>query len=181
MLNIAPPEEAETGFAVGIGSLTALFVLLLISSLVQTQTIKRLRKLWIVISSGCFIITIISVLFYMSNTNKLTFGYPPENPKTRHIAGTRMTPIAEEYSKKYSSPLSSAELVAAFEGPQFIERVWTKESVEKSKMILTINYFIVILGTATMIFSLTEGILAVKKEKYSTNSDTQPTNQINTY
>lgn len=165
LLNIAPPEEVETRFAVGIGSLIALFSLLLISSIIKTRVKNSLKKLWIIVSLSFFIIMLISVLYYKSNINKLTFGFPPENPKTQYIAGYEMTIEAEQYSKKFSPKKSFAELVADYEGPQFIERVWTKESIEKAKMTLTINYLIVILSSASMLFCLTEGILSVKKDE----------------
>jgi hypothetical protein len=165
LLNIAPPEEVETRFAVGMGSLIALFSLLLISSIIKTRVIKSVKKLWIIISLCFFIIMVISVYYYKLNMVQLTFSYPPENPKTYYITGLEMTTEAKQYSEKFSPGKSVSELVADFEGPQFKERVWTKESIEKAKMRLTINYLIVILSTSIMIFSLTEGILTVKKDK----------------
>lgn len=163
LLEIAPPEEVESRFAVGISSILALFSLLLITSLIKTHTVKR-KKIWLIASLTLFIIAFTSAIFYKSNINKLTFSYPPENPAAQYIAGIKMTPSAQKHSEKYPNKTIS-EIVADFEGPAFIERIWTKDSLRKAKMLLTINYIIVILSTATMLFCLTEGILTAPKRK----------------
>ena len=162
LMNITPPGETESRFAVGISSLLALFILLFISAISMNQPRKRLRKIWLTTSVIFFAVVVIASYIYKSNLDKLTFSFPPGSQKLEHIAGTTLTPEAMNYQKEHPFKTAS-EIVADYGGLAFIERVWTRDSIQRAKMILTINYVLVVLSIAAMIFSLTEGILVVKK------------------
>jgi len=162
ILDIAPPGESNSRLVVGIASMLVLFVLLFISAIKKNQPPKQSPKLWYYASVFFFVLAIMSSITYQSNLSNLTFPYPPQSQKAEYIKGTVLTGIAEQYSKEH--PLkTTAEIVAAFGGISCIERVWTRESIEKAKRILSINYVILILSVATMLFCLTEGILATKR------------------
>lgn len=163
LLKIAPPEGTESRYAVGISSFAALFVLFFISAVTKKQVHVRYRNFWLTTSALFFLIALIASLFYLSNFDKMTFVYPPGAQQAKHIAGTELTPDAARYLKEnpFKTP---SELVAAYGGLAYVDRVWTRESIRKSKIVLTINYISIVLGISTMIFSLTEGILAVSKK-----------------
>ena len=159
LIDIAPPGETDSRFAIGISSIFMIFLLLFISASTKDQPRERMKKICLSVSLAFFIFAVISSIVYRANLDKLTFPYPPEQRKAEHIAGTIMTPPAEQFLKDH--PLkTTAEIVAAFEGPAFIERVWTAESIRRSKLVLTVNYVAVVLSAAIMLFGLTEGILA---------------------
>jgi hypothetical protein len=161
--NIAPPAEGDPSFAVGISSLLALFLLLFISAITKNFPRKPLKKIWLATSLLFFVIALISSVAYKANLNSLTFHYPPENPLSEHIAGKVLTPAAQEYWQEH--PLKTpAEIVAAFGGLASIERVWTRESIERVKSILLINYIVVVLSVAIMLFGLTEGVLVAPEQ-----------------
>jgi len=162
LLGIAPPGETDSQFAVGASSMLALFVLLFIPAVTKDQPPGRMKKVWLSVSLAFFVLAIITSIVYKGNLDKLTFAYPPGEKKAEHIAGTIMTPDAERFLKDNPSK-ATAEIVAAFEGPAYLERVWTAESIRRSKLILTANYVVVVLATAIMLFGLTEGILVVPK------------------
>ena len=162
LLGIAPPGETDSQFAVGASSMLALFVLLFIPAVTKDQPLGRMKKVWLSVSLAFFVLAIIASIVYKGNLDKLTFAYPPGEKRAEHIAGTIMTPDAERFLKDNPSK-AIAEIVAAFEGPAYLERVWTAESIRRSKLILTANYVVVVLATAIMLFGLTEGILVVPK------------------
>jgi hypothetical protein len=165
LVNIAPPGESNSLFAVGIGSICTLFVLLFISAMAKGQYRKQFKKVCYCASLFFFALALVSSFAYQKNLHDLTFPYPPENQKTEQIKGTVLTALAEQYSKENPQFRTPAEMVAAFGGLANTEMVWTKDSIAKAKMILTINYVIVILSVATMLFCLTEGILGIPKDK----------------
>ncbi len=162
LLNIAPPGEAESRYAIGISSMLSLFVLLFISAVSKNQSRTRYRRIWLSASLLFFIMTLISSVMYKSNLDKYTFAFPPESQKAEYIAGTTFTPEAINYKRE--NPLKTqSELVADFGGVAFIERIWALDSIRRSKLILTINYVIVVLSLASAIFCLTEGVLTEPK------------------
>jgi hypothetical protein len=159
LIDIAPPGETDSRFAIGISSIFMLFILLFISATTKKQRREKMKKIWLLVSIVFFISSIVSSFVYKSNLDSLTFPYPPEQKKAEYIAGADMTPEAQRYHE--DNPLKTpSEILAAFEGPASIERVWPKESLNRAKMILTVNYVIVVLSFATMLFCLTEGILS---------------------
>lgn len=164
LLDVAPPEEADAKFAVGISSLLALGLLLFISALSRNRQRTRFRKVWLVAAGSLFGVAIISGCIYKWNIDHRTFPYPPENQKVEYIAGTKLTPEAEAYWAKNKS-LTAARIVAEFGGIANRELVWTRDSIFKAKIILMINYIVVVLSFAGMFFCLTEGLLAVPERK----------------
>lgn len=160
---IAPPEEADTKLAVGLASMLALCVLLLISAISKNQSPKKYKMRWLIAAGSFLFISIVAGLGYAFLTDKLTFGYPPEAPTERYVAGTMLTAQAQEYWTQQPSKTLS-ELVADFQGPQFRERVWKRGSIRIAKILLTINYIVLVLSLSTTIFCLTEGILTVPGE-----------------
>ena len=125
LLMVAPP--GDPGFAVGISSILALFVLLFISATTKNYNQKFLKKIWLGASLLFFVIALVSAIIYKDNLKRSTFSYPPENPLAQHIGGTVLTPVAEKYRQE-NPQKTLAETVAAFGGFASIERVWTRDS-----------------------------------------------------
>jgi preprotein translocase subunit SecG len=164
LLNIAPPAEVDPNFAVGLSSVLSLFALLFISATTKNFKKKFLKKIWLATSLLFFAIAIVSAITYKDKLNTLTFSYPPENPQAQRVGGAVLTPIAEKYRQE-NPHKTVAETVAAFGGLASIERVWTRDSIGHAKKVLTIDYIIVVLSVAFMLFSLTEGVLMDQKDK----------------
>jgi hypothetical protein len=162
LLNIAPPGDNNSRLAVGISSFVMLFILLFINALTKGQPRIKMRRAWLLVSVICFFAFLLTSYFYIDNLGKLTFQFPP-GQQTSFIAGIQMTPEAEQY-KKENPMKTTSEIVCAFEGIKFVTRVWTVESIQRAKLMLTVNYTLVILFVALMLFSLTEGILVSSKK-----------------
>lgn len=152
---IAPPEETAVGFAVGTASLLSLCVLLLLSnwSRKRKNTAEE-RRFWVALAGTLTLFAAGSALTYHYNTNRLTFGYPPDNPHRRYIAGTEYLPAAAELAEQ--EQLSPAEVLAKFGGLPNTHLVWRTESIERAKLILVTNYLIFALSIASAVFSLVE-------------------------
>jgi hypothetical protein len=155
--DIAPPGEADSRFAIGVGSFLALIVLLLATAFSKDLPIRRYKKTWLTVASAFFLAAICAALFYKSNTDRLTFPYPPESTRAEYVSGTELTSDARAYKEKTGK--TTAEVVAAYGGLASRERVWTPASIRRGKMVLVASYLALILSLASSIFCLTEGVL----------------------
>jgi hypothetical protein len=164
-LNLAPPGVADARLAVGFGSVFSLFILLFIAAVAKNLGRQRSKRIWLGAAAFFFAVAVGSSYFYKTNLDRLTFEYPPGNQEARYIAGTELTNAAKDYSKKHPEGITSATIVADFQGLANIEMVWTADSIRKAKSTLMWNYLIVVLSSAAMLFSLTEGILVEPKRK----------------
>lgn len=157
---VAPPEEANATFAVGLASFMALVILLLVSVLARGRFSVRRRTLWAAVAAGLAVVALVAGLFYQRHLGRLTFFYPPEDPEAEHLVrGTRYTPEAQALADQGMGP---GQIQAQFH-PENIDLVWPPEAIENAKTILTVNYLILVLSLAGTIFSLVEVYLAAEK------------------
>lgn len=154
LAGIAPPQAADSRFAVGISSFLALIILFTIAALSK----KKYRKGWIITAVCLFAIAGGAVYYYKVTYDALTFEYPPGSTKVEHIAGTEFTPEAKEYKLQHQG-LSNAQLLAKFGGLQNKGEVWPEISVNNARRKLISSYIILILAITASIFALTEGAL----------------------
>ena len=159
LTNVAPPEEVNSRFAVGISSFLSLIVLLIISALVTRPLTRKLKRRWLIAASALFMLALGSALAYVWNINRLTFPYPPESIRAEYVGGTRLTPEAEEY-RRANPTKTISNVVADFGGMESRELVWPPDSIRSAKLILLINYMLLVLGLSGSIFCLTEGLLS---------------------
>lgn len=157
LANFAPPEGDDAAYAVGITSFLGLIILLFASALAKNLPSRKYKKIWLIAAGVFFVAAVVSSILYKQNLTQLTFAYPPDAVKAEYIKGTELTPEAKDYQDKTKK--SDSSLVAAFGGPTKREQVWVGESIKHARLVLTINYSILVLSLASAIFSLTEGIL----------------------
>jgi hypothetical protein len=93
----------------------------------------------------------------------LTFVYPPENPQAEYLAGTHYTPAAQQWAD--STRQSASEIVAKFGGLAKRNRVWSDSSLMHARLILIVNYLVVVLSIVAAIFSLIEFRLDPERAK----------------
>ncbi len=161
--DFAPPEEVDATFAVGFGSFIVLIVLFIASALARERSSIKRRRRWLMIAIIFFAASIASGLVYKRNFDWLIFAYPPESTEANYIAGTKLTPEAQRY--QVTRAVSQAQLVAKFGGMQNRHRVWTPESLYQAKMILVVNYLVLVLSLASTIFCLTEVVLVEVRKR----------------
>ena len=166
LAGIAPPQAADSRFAVGISSLLALIILFTIAALSK----KKYRKQWIITAICLFVIAAGAAYHYKSTYDALTFEYPPGSTKVEHIAGTEFTPEANEYKVQHQG-LSNAQLLAKFGGLQSRFEVWPENSVNNARRKLISSYVILVLALATAIFALTEGALGSTSTRASVRGE----------
>jgi O-antigen ligase len=150
---IAPPEAEMTVFAVGTASLLTLCIFLVLSGR-STKRPGAERTLRFV-GGALSVVAAAAALLYFHNLDRLTFGYPPERPEVKYIAGTEYSPDAAKLvaANNFTPPV----LVAKFGGPQFKDLVWTTASIQRSRTILISSYLLFVLSVAGAIFTLMEG------------------------
>jgi hypothetical protein len=155
LVGIAPPQDADARFAVGISSFFALIVLLFVSSLSG----KKYRKAWLTVAVISFALTAAGAYYYKSCYDSLTFSYP--HTEGRHIAGTYLTPQAQK-AKDDNPSISKMELVAGFGGLPLATRVWPDAAMNAAKSKLVFSYVFLVTALALSIFALTEGTLGAQ-------------------
>lgn len=154
LAGIAPPQEADARFAIGISSFLALIILFMIAGF----TGKRYRRVWIITAASLFIVAAGTAYYYKTNYDVLTFAYPPGSTHIEHIAGSELTEAAKKYKQQHEG-ISNAQLLAQFGGLENRGKVWPDASVNSARTKLIISYVILVLAIAGAIFALTEGVL----------------------
>lgn len=158
--NIAPPEEANADFAVGLASFMALVILLIVSVRARGRFSVKRRALWTAVAGSLAVVALVAGLLYQRHVGRLTFSYPPEDAQAeRVIRGTRYRAEAKALADQGMSP---GQILAQF-SPENIDRVWPPEAIANAKTILTVNYLILVLSLAGTVFSLVEVYLAGEK------------------
>jgi amino acid transporter len=156
---IAPPEESNSRFAVGLASFLALVALLLISALVRKPLTKKSRRRWVAAAAVFFVLALGASLTYWWNLDRLTFPYPPESKRAEYVAGTRLSPDAQKY-RDDNPDKTISNLVADFGGLENRELVWPPDALRMAKLLLLVNYIALVLTMAGAIFCLTESVLS---------------------
>jgi hypothetical protein len=155
---IAPPEDAEASFAVGLASVLSLLVFLILTVVIRMKS-PQAGTILFVVAVVLAVMATASGFIYRSQLRTLTFAYPPGATSTYYIAGTELTEDAKKY-RGNNPKLTDAELLATFEGLDHLDLVWTPESRRHAGTILTVWYIVFILSVFGSIFCLTEGVLA---------------------
>ena len=163
---VAPPESSQ--FCVGLASLLALCIFLLLSVLSARTFNRAAVRLWVILGGTFVVIAAASALTYFNNHARLTFIYPSDKPAGEYIAGTEFTPRAKELSQKHG--LSGSEVLAKFGGLPNRHYVWTQDSIDRARLILVVNYLVFTLSISSAIFCLVE--VKVSQSRSSTSVDT---------
>jgi hypothetical protein len=149
---IAPPQDADAKYAVGISSFLALIILLWIAAVSKTS----LSRWWTTLALVLLVIAAIAAYGYKRDYDALAFEYPPGKRTVEHIAGMDLTPRAAEKMRE-DPTLSNSQLLTKFGGLPSVGKVWTENSIERARMRLTVGYVVLVLSLAGAVFSLTEG------------------------
>jgi len=167
LTKIAPPEQTNASYAVGIGSFFVLIVLLLVSAIAKDAPAEKYRKGWVKAGIICFIIAIPVGLAYPWILGKLTYPYPPppDAPVAIHVNGWEPTETAQKFIRDNPGKSSPGQLELNLP----YEDIWISSSLSKAKIILLLSYTALILSIATAIFCLLEANLGgiVKEGKQS--------------
>ena len=159
LAGIAPPEEADAEFAVGLGSFLALGILLWMAAAKRSWFRGRRRNVWLVIAATFLVLAPIVSALYWHQRSRLTFGFPPGQVEARYLAGTELTSAGRRYIEIHSGTKTAAEMVDEFGGLASRELIWTRESIGRAQMLLVALYLSSVLAISVGIFSLTEGLL----------------------
>ena len=163
--SVAPPEQAAQSFAVGLGSLIALCVLLFFTALAKDLPAKKYRTRWLAFAAVGIVATTAAGIYYYSIYEEYTFVYPPgASDAPRYIAGDEFTPEASRYSRE-SGVTGPADLLYDYGGLPARHEVWSPESLLRTKRLLATTYIALLLLFSATIFSLTEGVLVSRSTK----------------
>lgn len=152
--NIAPPDETNPSYHVGIVSFLVLIILLIVSAVSRRAPGPRHRWAWMSAGIVCFVLAVPSAFLYPRMLHKYTYAYPLEKPTEVRVNGSEsgLTEVAKEWVRENPRESSPAVLARKFPPGQ----VWTQESIERAKTILLFTYSSLVLSLATAIFCLVE-------------------------
>ncbi len=161
LANIAPPEEASPGFAVGLASFLSLCVLLYIAAISKDLPPRKHKRRWLVAAGIAFAGSVGFAAWYSTLLLHHTFRYPSETSPERYVAGTEMTSAARDYAQA-NPGRSTTAIVKDFGGLERRESVWTASSIALATQLLTGAYVGLVVCFAATIFCLTEGVLSAR-------------------
>jgi hypothetical protein len=154
LTKIAPPDETNPSYYVGIVSFLVLIILLIVSAVSRRAPGARHRWAWLSAGVACFILAVPSAFFYPSMLHKYTYPFPFGKPTETRVNGSEsgLTEVAKEWIRENPRESIPAVLVRKFPPGQ----VWTQESIEHARTILLVSYGSLVLSLATAIFCLVE-------------------------
>jgi hypothetical protein len=150
---IAPPDETNPSYYVGILSFLVLIILLIVSAIARRAPGAKYRRAWMSVGILCFALAIPSALIYPRMIQKYTYR-SPEKPTQLRVKGSKdgLQKAVKEWLQEQPVELDPSDLVRKFPAGQ----VWTPESIEHARMILLVSYGSLVLSLASAIFCLIE-------------------------
>ena len=151
---IAPPDETNPSYYVGVVSFLVLIVLLIVSAVSRRAPGPKHRRAWMSAGIVCFVLAVPSAFLYPRMLHKYTYPFPLEKPTEVRVNGSEsgLTEVAKEWVRENPRESSPAVLARKFPPGQ----VWTPESIENARGILLLSYGSLVLTLATAIFCLVE-------------------------
>jgi 4-amino-4-deoxy-L-arabinose transferase-like glycosyltransferase len=143
--------------SIGIASFLMLGVLLFVSALARARRTRKQRRYWLVAAGTLLLVVAVALPWYRLNLATLTFTFPSPDSPHSFVRGTQLSAQGEAYWARNPQKLVH-EVVADFGGPEFRARVWTEASIQRASTILGVHYLVIVLGLASAIFCLTEGL-----------------------
>jgi hypothetical protein len=128
----------------------------LIFFLAQKWSSGKGANRWFVICAASFVLSVLSLMTYWYFIHDRTCIYDGEN----RIVGTSYTPKGQSYVSEYPHK-TCEELLDDFVGEA--EAVWTKESINQSRLILESSYIICICLLAICLLSLGQAVNSIDK------------------
>jgi hypothetical protein len=151
---VAPPEETNPSYVVGIVSFLVLILLLIVSAFSRRPRGRNRRGAWIAAGIASFLIAVSSAFLYPRMLHKYTYSDSLEKPTEVRVHGSEsgLTELAKEWVRENPLDANPAVLVRKFPPGQ----VWTPESIENARTVLLATYSTLVLSLATAIFCLLE-------------------------
>jgi outer membrane protein OmpA-like peptidoglycan-associated protein len=163
---IAPPGRAIIKWT-GLASMTAGLAFLAVKLLARMSTDHASLKFWGVVAFASLVLSMVLWLLYFSSLQARTADYAGQSL----IIGTEYEPAAKEYHDKH--PTYTAEQMLDDYGGK-IGVVWTKPSLERSILILGVEYS---LSVACLAFTLNLGLEVLNNAAWTSSPPERPTLQ----
>ena len=147
---IAPPDQADAGYSVGIGSFLALIVLMILTVLRQDKPGLKQSKIWLYAGILLFLIAASTSFLYSNYLDAYTFPHDtPLQARQLSAPDAYLTPDARRY--KTQNPQAAAEDLNRNlpDGD-----IWTPAGLTHAKMHLLVCYLSLVLSIAGSIFCL---------------------------
>jgi hypothetical protein len=151
--HLAPPDETNPEFYVGIVSFFVLIILLAIATIARKVPGAQNRRAWLIAGIGCFLVATVSTAVYPRMLHKYTY-WSAEDPRQLRVKASDegFTKIVKEWLRDQAYEPEASDLVRKFPPGQ----VWEKGAIESAKSKLLISYASLVLSLASAIFCLLE-------------------------
>lgn len=154
VFGFAPPG-ASMLLAVLTLALALVFCALLVV-IVAVKQRKRRQQMWLYMAALFSACSVVSGLWYSSASNAAVFVWKIDGK--RYIAGTELTPFGKDMVA--ADPIYSSKSEKMSGGIGDAESVWTKESIARTRLKLTLLYLGFVTSLAVAVFAATERLQA---------------------
>ena len=158
---IAPPDQVDASYPVGIMSFLMLIILLAISALGHRQVVKTTFRKWMSAGALFFVLTLPACFLYPYMVSHYTYPQHSQLDKRRLSASDDyLTPDARQY--KATNPNAT---------PEELDRnlpdgdVWTSAGIERTESRLLVIYAWLVLSLSGAIFCLLEANLGIESHE----------------
>jgi len=160
LANVAPVSDSNiwlNQFALGLGFLIILIVLLFIWGLTLNFKDKFTSKKWNLIALISFVVFFINTIYYFSTLSNYTIKDSfSQSEYVIRVHGDELTNKALKWKQEQSSP-TKAEMMHEF--AYIYDAIWTDSSTRQMEVRLLVIYLLMIMSLSLVILSLSEGAL----------------------
>jgi hypothetical protein len=146
---IAPPQQTQAPYAVGMMSFLTLIILLIISAISRSVAIKKYRRNWIIAGTLAFLTALPPTFLYHEALVEHTWTLPGEN--SLRVRGD-YTEGVKDFLRLHPEEGTPEKLIQDFD----INEIWTEDSLRHAESKLVRLYAWLVLSLSTAIFCLLE-------------------------
>jgi general stress protein CsbA len=154
LLKVQPPEGVLNGFTIGLATTVSALVFLFLSVLVQGRIGNKYRLVLLVLTLVLAAAGVFSGLQYQSAFGMLTLDLPAQSGSEKIVVGDQLTQRAA--ARKAQTGESLSNLLLDFGGKSHREDVWTRESINNAKVLLSNGYLKMSVFISASVFCFAE-------------------------
>jgi hypothetical protein len=146
---IAPPQQTQAPYTVGVMSFLALIILLITSAISRSVAINKYRRSWIIAGALAFVLALPPTFLYHEALVEHTWSLPGES--VLRVRGD-YTDDVKKFLKIHPEEGTPGKLIQDFD----INEIWTEDSLRQAESKLVRLYAWLVLSLSTSIFCLLE-------------------------
>lgn len=168
------PVRAEDGFALGLGSMLAAVLFLLVIAVVRLTGRRVKPAVWLGVAAALTVGFGIAGFAYHDFKRDHTFVWNAQDPPATYLAGDSLTSYATRLAsaiQQQGQEPTSEGMVELSGGPSEAEQIWPRSSLARVQRKMELRYLLVLLAISGGLFFLLEGVLPLLPRSGSNQPD----------